>query len=213
LKSHGITPGAVSGVKREAKDTDDNKKTKRPRANKRKLEEVNEDEGDVDEPVKSEPKVKGEVKHEDAKVKIEHANDIAQTTSTIPTSLPNNTSPQSQPASLLCTTGSHDNNDDNDDDEVLFVSSNEKPRSPNVLTSVDDHFHSHAQLSTTATDGTKSVDHAANLGFPQQPDAASLRNLPPSPLTMRTTMTPSNPYPFGFTPTTWVFPQDSHSYM
>jgi hypothetical protein len=211
LKSHGISPGAVSGVKREAKDADDNKKIKRPRVNKRKLEEVNEDEGDIDDLVKSELKVKGEVKHEDAKVKIEHANDIAQTTSIIPPSLPNNASPQSQPASLLCTTRSHDNNDN--DGEVLFVSSHEKPRNPNVRTSVDDHHGSLAQLSATATHDAQSVDYAANLGFPQQPDAALLKSHPPSPPMMRTTMNPSNPYPFGFTPTTWVFPQHSHSYM
>ncbi|KAI0389378.1 hypothetical protein F5Y17DRAFT_462799 [Xylariaceae sp. FL0594] len=224
LKAHGISPGAVGAIKKEGGDNGDaagnnTNKAKRPRGTKRKLEEVNEDEDDVDEPVKQEPKVKGEVKHEDAKVKLEHVNGTYQMI--LPPHLPfiSPYVPQSQPTnSLLHTSPSRDDDHaDDDDDEVLFVSSNEKPRSPSARTTLDGGYRlADAQTPAAAMhDHPHSVDYPANHGFTQQLDASTK----PPPLSPRTMMMmrastqeqPNGPYPYGYATAPWAFSHNHHS--
>ncbi|KAI3327724.1 hypothetical protein HD806DRAFT_549666 [Xylariaceae sp. AK1471] len=198
MKAHNIVPGgATNGVKKESKDSDETKKPKARATKKRKLEEVNEDEGDIDEPVKSEPKIKGEVKYEDAIVKSERANDDlpATTTPLHP--------PSSQPPSSLL------NPQTDDDDEVFFISATEKRRSPSTLPYGSSHRHSNVHSPTPAIPGIQSVNYAANMTFPQQQLPAP--NMP-SPMTPMAT-SPSNSFPYGFAPTAWAFPHDSHGYL
>ncbi|KAI8955206.1 hypothetical protein F4801DRAFT_574792 [Xylaria longipes] len=203
MKAHNIATGAAAnGVKNEAKDGGETKKTKARPVKKRKLEEVNEDEDDIDEPVKLEPKVKGEVKYEDAIVKPEYPNDDPP--SATPLHRP---SSQSQSASSSTHAPIND-----DDDEVVFVSATEKRSIPNMQSHGDDHRPSQAHLSMPDIRGIQSVDYAANMSFPQQ-----LAAPPPSPLSQltptMTTMSPSNSFSYGFAPTTWVIPHDSHGYL
>ncbi|KAI8630710.1 hypothetical protein F5Y19DRAFT_483354 [Xylariaceae sp. FL1651] len=202
MKAHNITTStAAGGVKNETKDADDIKKPKaRGRAKKRKLEEVNEDEGDVDEPVKSEPKVKGEVKYEDAIVKSERANDDLPTTAP-PDRLPSHPQPAISSA---------DAQNGDDDDEVFFVSATQKRSASNAPSYGRDHHHSHAHLPTPQIPGAHSFDYAANMSLPQQ--LAPPRPSQP-PMTAMETPTSSDSFPYGFAPTTWIFPHDTHGYL
>ncbi|KAI0445721.1 hypothetical protein F4803DRAFT_548009 [Xylaria telfairii] len=195
MKAHGIAPGsAAGGVKKEAKDGDEAKKPKARPAKKRKLEEVNEEEDDIDEPVKSEPKVKGEVKYEDAIVKPEYPND----------------DPPS--ATLLHRPSSTNTPIDDDDDEVLFVSATEKPSIQNTQSYGSDHRPSQTHSPVPVIRGIQSVDYAANMSFPQQLAAPQPSQLPLLTSTM-TTMSPSNSFSYGFAPTSWIVPHDNHSYL
>ncbi|KAI0856312.1 hypothetical protein F4860DRAFT_518930 [Xylaria cubensis] len=197
MKAHNIAPGAIAnGVKTEANEA---KKPKAKPSKKRKLEEVNEDEDDIDEPVKSEPKVKGEVKNEDAIVKSEHTNnDLLSAT---PLHCP---SSQSQSASSSTNTPI-----DDDDDEVLFVSANEKRSIPNTQCHEADDRPSQTHSPLPTVPGIQSVDYAANMSFPQQLAATRPSSLPQ--LTPTTTMlTPSNSFSYGYPPTTWVIPHNHH---
>jgi hypothetical protein len=207
MKAHGIVPGAgVTVVKKEGKDADEAKKAKARVTKKRKLQEVDEDEGDIDEPVKLEPKIKGEVKHEDPIVKSERANNDLPTT-TSPLHLP---FPQYQPASSL------PNPTDDDDDEVFFISAVEKRRSLGPLVHDSNHRHSEVHSATPMIPSVQSVDYAANLASPQQqlPAPSLSPNLPLSMTPMaRMAMNPSDSFPYGFAPTTWVFPHDSHGFV
>ncbi|KAI0457303.1 hypothetical protein F5B21DRAFT_501675 [Xylaria acuta] len=203
MKAHNITIGAAAnGVKKESKDGDEAKKPKARPAKKRKLEEVNEEEDDIDEPVKSEPKVKGEVKYEDAIVKPEYLNDDP------PSAMPlHRPSSQSQSASSSTNTPI-----DDDDDEVLFVSATEKRSIPNIQGYSSDHRPSQTHSPVPVIRGIQSVDYAANMSFPQQLAAAHPSQLTQLTPTMATVNT-SNSFPYGFAPTTWVIPHDSHGYL
>ncbi|KAF2972323.1 hypothetical protein GQX73_g1350 [Xylaria multiplex] len=200
MKAHNITTGTtVNGVKKEAKGADETKKANRA-VKKRKLEEVNEDEGDTDEPIKAEPRVKGEVKNEDAIVKPECAN--SDTLNATPL---HSSSSQSEP-----TLTSTNTQTDDDDDEVLFVSATEKRSISEMPTYFSDHRQSQVHSPFPAIPGIQSMNYAANKSFPQQL-AAPHMSPPPTP-TMATTI-PTSSFPYGFTPNTWVFPHESHDYI
>ncbi|KAI0116266.1 hypothetical protein GGR51DRAFT_555284 [Nemania sp. FL0031] len=203
MKAHKITPNAAAnGVKKEAKDSEDTKKPKARPAKKRKLEEVNEDEGDIDEPVKAEPKIKGEVKYEDAVVKPEYRNDDL----TSATSLHRPSSQYHQPAPSSANTQS------DDDDEVLFVSAIDRRTSPDAPPAYGgDHRQSHMHSPMPIVNGIQPVDYAANMAFPSQLAAPPALPAPPSTaMATMATMSQSSSFPYGFTPTAWVFPHDSH---
>ncbi|KAI1825220.1 hypothetical protein F4861DRAFT_538310 [Xylaria intraflava] len=122
MKAHNIATGAIgNGVKKEPQDVEEKKKPKPRVTKKRKLETVDEFEDDTDEPIKAEPIIKGEVKHEDAIVKPECSKD----------DLPISTSPQ-RPASLSQPDSSTVSPDRDDDDEVLFVRATEKRSTPDT---------------------------------------------------------------------------------
>lgn len=194
MKAHNIAPNAgVSGVKKEATDSNEVKKPKARATKKRKLEEVNEDEGDVDEPVKQEVKVKGEIKYEDAIVKSEHRNDDLPSAT-----LPHYTSTQAQPTSSSTIQS-------DDDDEVLFISANERRSSPDAR-AVDDHPQSEPHAPMPITPGVQSIDYAANMTFPQS--LVAQHAFPPT-----SVMAPSMPTSYAATSTAWVYPHDSHGYF
>ncbi|KAI1132368.1 hypothetical protein F5Y10DRAFT_294127 [Nemania abortiva] len=200
MKAYDIsTSGAAGGVKKEAKGSDETKKAVRT-IKKRKLEEVNEDEGDTDEPVKPETKVKGEVKYEDAIVKPEYRNDDPPSATPL-----HRQSSQSQPASSSANTQS------DDDDEVLFVSATDKRTVSGALPAYGgNHRQSRAHSPMPVVNGIQSVDYAANMTFPSQLAAPPAKS-PATTMTTLATMDPSNSFPYGFTPTAWVFPHDGHS--
>lgn len=196
MKAHNISPSAgVSGVKKEVNDSNEVKKSKARATKKRKLEEVNEDEGDIDEPVKQEAKVKGEIKHEDAIVKREYRNDD------LPSAAPlHYTSTQSQPTSSSTTQS-------DDDDEVLFISAIERRSTLDTRAFGDNpqpELHAHMPVAP----GVQSIDYAANMNFPQQLAVAAQHTFPPT-----RAMTPSMSSSYAVTPTTWVYPHDSHGYF
>ncbi|KAI1311087.1 hypothetical protein F5Y03DRAFT_391629 [Xylaria venustula] len=200
MKAHGIgTNGVANGVKKEAKDSDNTKKAK-PRAKKRKLNEVDEDEDDVDEPVKTERGIKGEFKTEDALVKSECSNEAIPRASPLH-HLPSHPEPTSSSTNPVT-------DDDDDDDEVLFVSATEKQCIPSTPTFAIEHRQSQAHSPMPAIPGIHSVDYATNMSFPQHLAAPQ-----PSPMTMMETMNPPSSFSYGFAPGTWVFPHESHDYL
>ncbi|TGJ79451.1 hypothetical protein E0Z10_g9302 [Xylaria hypoxylon] len=198
MKAHNITAGTINGIKNETKSADETKKAKSRATKKRKLEEVNEDEGDIEEPIKMEPRIKGEVKNEDAIVKPECSND-----DTLGAAPLHYLSSQSEPAS------SSTNTQTDDDDDVLFVSATEKRNVSNTPDYFNDHHHSQAHSPVPAITGIQPVNYAANTSFPQQLAAPHM----PPPTAAMATMSASNSFSYDFTPTTWVFPHDSHGYL
>ncbi|KAI0414936.1 hypothetical protein F5X98DRAFT_389444 [Xylaria grammica] len=199
MKAHNINSGsAANGVKKEAKDGVETKKPKPRVTKKRKLVEVNDDEEDIDEPVKAEVGIKGEVKNEDAIVKPECLND--GTLGATPLHYPPS---QSEPTSSSTTTRA------DDDDEVLFVSATEKQSIPNVPACVGDHRQSHVHSPMPAIPGIQPINYEANAYIPQQ---AAVPHMPPATAATATTSA-SNPYPYGLMPTAWVFPHESHDYL
>jgi hypothetical protein len=195
MKAHGILPGATgSGVKKEEKDTNEANKGKARVNKKRKLEEVNPDEDDTDEPVKSEPNIKGEVKCEDAIVKPECRSDD------VPIATPPSPHPppvQPQPISSSANTQS------DDDDEVLFVSAIERRPILDSPSREGDHRVSHAP-SPMAVHGTQSIDYAANMNLPQQ----LATPYPVFPRRPTARIRASSSFPYGLTPTAWNFQHD-----
>lgn len=191
MKAHGISPGVgVGGVKKEVNDSNEVKKTKARTTKKRKLEEVNEDEDDIDEPVKQEAKVKGEIKYEDAIVKCEYRNDD------LPSATPlHYTSTQSQPTSTSTTQS-------DDDDEVLFISAIER-RNTTDARAFGDHPQSELHAPMLVAPGVHSIDYAANMNFPQH--LAAQHAFPPT-SAMTSPMTSS----CAAIPTTCVYPHDRH---
>ena len=205
MKAHNIAAngGAANGVKKEAKDLDPPapKKAKGRAAKKRKLQQVDEEETDVEEPVKEE-RVKGEFKDEDAIVKPECLHDCP------PSAAPLHHLP-SQSESTSTSSSSNLQTDNDDDDEVLFVSATEKQLTPDLRTHLSNHRHSHAPLPMSAISGLRSVDHPANMTFPQHLAAGPS----PPPMEAMRMIASSNSFPYGYTPNTWVFPHESHSYL
>ncbi|KAL7624403.1 hypothetical protein AAE478_005967 [Parahypoxylon ruwenzoriense] len=131
MKAHGITTnGGGGGVKKESKDSKEGVKS-RASNKKRKLAAVDEDAGDIDEPVKTE--IKGEVKTEDAiavKAEQENAGGVpasavfGATTPTLASGQPTGQNSSTSPSSNAPNSGN--GNDDDDDDEVLVISATEK---------------------------------------------------------------------------------------
>ncbi|KAI1388364.1 uncharacterized protein F4822DRAFT_243737 [Hypoxylon trugodes] len=199
MKAHGITPsGGLSGLKKEPKDSKDGVKTRTPNK-KRKLATVEENAGDIDEPIKTE--VKGEVKTEDSiAVKVEQENVSGATAAVLATG----PGLMDQP-----TTSSSTNAQNDDDDEVFVVSATERRDDRNTLaygSSGHHHSHSHSHSHSPAPmiPGIHSIDYTANLGFPQQ-----------MPLTAPSTRMPTShdTLPYGFPAATWMYPHDTHGYL
>ncbi|KAI0406945.1 hypothetical protein F4802DRAFT_595577 [Xylaria palmicola] len=197
MKAHNITQGAATNIVK--KEGDEAKKAKTRSPKKRKLEAVNEDEGDTDEPVKSEPEVKGEVKYEDAAVKRESWNDDQPSATP-----PHRPSSQSQPA--LSSTNSPI---DDDDDEVVFVSATEKRSILDIPEYTDHHRPSQAHSPPPIIPGIQPIDYAANMSFAQQLAAPSLSQ----PTSTMATMGAPDSFTYPFPSATWVFPHNSHRYL
>ncbi|KAI5918967.1 hypothetical protein F4810DRAFT_724968 [Camillea tinctor] len=239
MRAHGIqSSGAPGGTKKETGDSKDTKELKDAKegrkgrggttaSKKRKLAAVEEEAGDIDEPVKAE--VKGEVKSE---VKLEDAVNVKP-------ERPNDDLAMPPPAGGLTNDSTAI---DDDDDEILVVSVTEKhdttPPSPysgghhhhHIHHPYPHHHHSYS-LAAPTIPGIHSFDYAtaANMGFPQhQQDHARLQSLPasspsstrtmtnsPTPTTTATMMDSSVAYPYGFGPGPWMFPSHdtAHGYL
>ncbi|KAI0125000.1 hypothetical protein BJ170DRAFT_726708 [Xylariales sp. AK1849] len=191
MKAHGIAnspgPAPKTPVKKDKGAT-----TPRSSAKKRKLEAVDSDAGDIDEPaIKGEVKseVKSEVKFEKAtRMKTEHGN------GGIAAMAPAFSVPQPEPPAPA---------NPDDDDEVYVISSNQK-RDNNVLVYGGDHHHSHTPAQTIP--GIRSFDYAANLGYPTQA-------IPMTP-TMMPRAGSGNHLPYGFPRnSTWVHHHDSSGFF
>ncbi|XXG97661.1 hypothetical protein Hte_003968 [Hypoxylon texense] len=219
MKAHGITLNGGPGVKKENnKDSKDGVKT-RPATKKRKLAAVDEDAGDVDEPVKTE--VKGEVKTEDLiGVKAEQENG-GVASATIPTCVApaaNGTEPTGQPNNTSPSSNTNAANDE-DDDEVQLISATERRDDGGSSSSASvyghggsighhhSHSHSHSHSPAPMIPGIHSFDYAANMGFPQQM-APTARMTTAAPLTAS-----PNSLPYGFPPNTWMYTHDSHGFL
>ncbi|KAI1411735.1 hypothetical protein F5Y13DRAFT_200713 [Hypoxylon sp. FL1857] len=200
MKAHGI--GTSGGAKAEPRDSKEG--VKRAPNKKRKLAAVDEDAGDLDEPVKTE--VKGEVKTEDpiaVKAEQENAGGAGGATATIPGALPaTGTAPVLATAQPSASPSTNAQNDE-DDDEVLVISATEKrddAYAPVYGSGDHHHTHSHSHSPAPIIPGIHSFDYAANIGFPQQM-AAPAR------------MASHSPLPYGFHPTAWMYPHDAHGYL
>lgn len=213
MKAHGITLNGGAGVKKETKDTKDGVKT-RP-SKKRKLAAVDEDAGDVDEPVKTE--VKGEVKTEDLiGVKAEQENG-GVAPATIPTCVAPAANGSEPMAQTNNTSPSANAANDEDDDDVQLISATE--RRDDGSSSCDSalvyghggsvghhHSHSHSHSPAPMIPGIHSFDYAANMGFPQQ--MAPTARMTTAPLTAS-----PNSLPYGFPPHPWMYTHDSHGFL
>ncbi|KAI1084489.1 hypothetical protein F5B20DRAFT_568404 [Whalleya microplaca] len=192
MKAHGIAPGSSStSLKKESKDSKDGVKTRAPNK-KRKLAAVDEDAGDIDEPVKKE--IKGEVKYEDAAiVKAELENSgvapaIGTTPANAPTPQPGTPTPSS-------------NAQNDDDDELLLICATEKRDEGHVPVYGGGHHHSHSHSPAPTIPGIHSFDYAANMAFPQQITPASRM------------ASSHNSLPYGFPAGNWMYPHDTHGYL
>ena len=221
MKQHGIaSSGGVTGVKKEAKEAKDPKDSPTKQRKKRKLAKVEDDVGDIDEPVK------GEVKNEDAiPVKTELVKSEAGATVGVKSE---NVKTEHDVAAAVAGLGTEAStsspgagavgaqNNDDDDDEVLVVSATQKSDSSAPMLGFSDvhrhrqhthaHSHSHSLMPTTVP-GVHSFDYGANMKFPTQT------------MTAMTTMTPTMPqassnsssYPYGFGPSPWFHSHDAAS--
>ncbi|KAI0831565.1 hypothetical protein F5Y06DRAFT_301601 [Hypoxylon sp. FL0890] len=198
MKSHGIsTSGSVK------KEKDSKEGVKRAPNKKRKLAAVDEDAGDVDEPVKTE--VKGEVKTEDSiAVKAEQEN-AGGATAAVPSVSPNNEAAPMAATVQPDISPSTNAQNDEDDDDVLVISATEKRDdgyAPVYGSGGHHHSHSHSHSHSPAPiiPGIHSFDYAANIGFPPQ-------------MTAPTRMASPNSLPYGFPPNAWMYPHDAHGYL
>ncbi|KAI1210580.1 uncharacterized protein F4807DRAFT_466961 [Annulohypoxylon truncatum] len=200
MKAHGI--GSASSVKKESKDSKEGVKTRATPSKKRKLAAVDEDAGDVDEPVKKE--IKGEVKTEDSiAVKAEQENGGSATTIALGATSINGIASVGQASSSPSTNAQNDE----DDDEVLVICATEKRDDGNVPVYGGGHHHSHSHSHSPAPmiPGIHSFDYAANVGFPQQF---------PTPTATARMSSPHNSHPYGFPPSTWIYPHhETHNYL
>ncbi|KAH8677994.1 hypothetical protein BX600DRAFT_431307 [Xylariales sp. PMI_506] len=127
MKAHGITNPAAGSSKTPVKKEEGVSSAKSTPRKKRKLETVDENAGDIDEPIKGE--VKSEMKFEDEmKVKFEGGSGMSAITPSITPKFP---------GIARDVDGDHDENDD-DGDEVLLVSAREKR-----VSSSSPYRHSH----------------------------------------------------------------------
>ncbi|XDG02935.1 hypothetical protein ABKA04_002550 [Annulohypoxylon sp. FPYF3050] len=200
MKAHGISNGG--SVKKETKDSKEGVKTRATPSKKRKLAAVDEDAGDVDEPVKKE--IKGEVKTEDSiAVKAEQENSVSAM-ATAPGATPTNgIAPSGQVGSSPSTNAQNDE----DDDDVLVICATEKRDDGGVPVYGGGHHHSHSHSHSPAPmiPGIHSFDYAANIGFPQQF---------PIPTTTTRMSSPPNSIPYGYPPSTWIYPHhETHNYL
>ncbi|KAI1764317.1 hypothetical protein GGR53DRAFT_466444 [Hypoxylon sp. FL1150] len=218
MKAHGITLGGGTGAKKEPKDTKEGVKGRASK--KRKLAAVDEDAGDVDEPVKTE--VKGEVKTEDLiGVKAEQENGGVATIPSVAVPA-NGSEPSVQPpnaTSPSATTAAAAAANNEDDDEIQVISATERrgedgsggSSGASVYGSIGDHHHHHHSHSHSHSHpmipGIHSFDYAANMGYPQTTRASM--TTPPT-----ATMATPNSLPYGFPAGPWMFHHDaSHGYL
>ncbi|KAI1461076.1 hypothetical protein F4805DRAFT_477470 [Annulohypoxylon moriforme] len=201
MKAHGI--GSVGSLKKESKDSKEGVKTRTTPSKKRKLAAVDEDAGDVDEPIKKE--IKGEVKTEDSiAVKAEQENGssaVALASGAVPI---NGIAPPGQTSS----SPSSNARNDEDDDDVLVICATEKRDDGSVPVYGGGHHHSYSHSHSPAPmiPGIHSFDYTANIGFPQQIQL-------PAPTTTMRMSSPPNPLPYGFPPSTWIYPHhETHNY-
>ncbi|KAI1139712.1 hypothetical protein F5Y05DRAFT_411898 [Hypoxylon sp. FL0543] len=201
MKAHGIS--ASGGVKKEKEPKDSKDGIKRP-SKKRKLAAVDEEAGDVDEPIKAE--VKGEVKTEDSiAVKAEQENAGGGATAAVPTvASTNEATPMAATVQPSISPSTNAQNDE-DDDEVLVISATEKRDDGygSVYSNGGHHHshtHSHSHSPAPMIPGIHSFDYAANIGFPPQ-------------MSTPTRIASPNTLPFGFPPNAWMYPHDAHGYL
>ncbi|OTB05372.1 hypothetical protein M426DRAFT_21966 [Hypoxylon sp. CI-4A] len=207
MKAHGIT--GTGSLKKESGDTKEGVKTRTPNK-KRKLAAVDEDAGDVDEPIKTE--IKGEVKTEDSiAVKAEQENTgVGSAPFMMHGPAPHGGVPfMGQPGMSPST---KTQNDEDDDDDVLVISATEKRDDGGNVPVYGgggggghhhSHSHSHSHSPAPMIPGIHSFDYAANMGFPSQ--------IPPP---TATRMTPSHSsLPYGYSPTPWMYSHDAHGYL
>ncbi|KAI1086159.1 hypothetical protein F5B19DRAFT_480242 [Rostrohypoxylon terebratum] len=200
MKAHGINNSG--SVKKETKDSKEGVKTRATSSKKRKLAAVDEDAGDVDEPVKKE--IKGEVKTEDLiAVKAEQENGVSAMASA-PSVTPTNGITPLGPSS---SSPSANAQNDEDDDDVLVICATEKRDDGGVPVYGGGHHHSHSHSHSPAPmiPGIHSFDYAANIGFPPQF---------PTPTTTARMSSPPNSLPYGYPPSPWIYPHhETHSYL
>lgn len=213
MKAHGVTPNGAAGspsktpVKKE-KPENEGKSTKARTSKKRKLEQVDEDAGDIDEPsIKGEVKseMKSEVKREDAMMVKREPGSSGVASIRPPADV------FSTPAGAS-TRGGQGSDGDDDDDDVLVVSATDN-RSDSVhvhgaarhgshlpALAHAHHLHHHAMPHFHHP-----LNHAADLSFHHQLLPRANPTLAPlaSPTSMRTSTrmrTTSNPAPRDILP-------------
>ncbi|KAI0162874.1 hypothetical protein BJ166DRAFT_280471 [Pestalotiopsis sp. NC0098] len=206
MKAHGIGPNGINGGNTPKKPAVKKEKgaAKSP-AKKRKLEEVDENAGDEDEPVKNEH-IKGEVKSEDVKceVKFEDATNVKSEQG-------NGGATFSTMAAPISTQSSSQVVDDDDDDDVLVVSETQRSSSGNVSAYGGDHHHHHMHMSAQHIPGIHSFDYAANMGYPVQTAPTPTTTSMMRPMMARPSS--GNPLPYGFAPSPYAHTHDGHNYF
>ncbi|KAI1878977.1 hypothetical protein JX265_003154 [Neoarthrinium moseri] len=176
MKAHGITssPSGGSGgsprtpVKKEKGATPKSSATKGTAAKKRKLEEVDDNVGDIDEPV--------------IKVKTECRN------GGIAAVAPAFASPADP--------GTPQRFSQDDDDDVLVVSSSEKPGSRVPVYGGDHHHHHHSVTSAQAVPATHTFDYPTNVTFHHQ--MTPMRTTPAEMMPAMSRPPSGTPLPYGF---------------
>jgi hypothetical protein len=201
MKAHGIgssgTSSAASSPKKATVKKEKEGAASRQTPKKRKLEMVDEDAGDEDEPIKGE--VKSEIKCEDAaNVKTEHGNDGVGATA------PSAFALSTQPDALTQASQA-------DESEVLMISSNEKPSNSIPTYGGDYGHHRHLHMSAQHipaqhVPGVRSFDYAANMGY-------SLQATPTSSIMMLTRPSSGTPLPYGFGPSPFVHNHDTSGFF
>ncbi|KAI1097116.1 hypothetical protein F4804DRAFT_339528 [Jackrogersella minutella] len=195
MKAHGISPSG--SMKKEPKDTKEGVKTRTPNK-KRKLAEVDEEAGDVEEPIKTE--IKGEVKTEESIAVKPEQDNVSGENVAMPGATPVSTGP---PMSEPITSPSTNAQNDEDDDEVLVISATERRDDGSVpVYGGIGHHHSHSHSPAPMIPGIHSFDYAANTSFPQQVA---------TPARMSST---HSSFPYGFPSNPWMYPHhDTHGYL
>lgn len=183
MRTHGIG-GLQSTPKKEPKEGGSSSTPSKAgrSTKKRKLEEIDDEAGDIDEPIK------GEVKHE---VKSEIASHVkAELGLGSLASLP----------SVLEHRASQATPDDDDDDDVQIVSATERHPDPYA----SERAHSHSPASHMAMPGLSTFDYATNMFSPHQMTATMARPSLPR-------LGHGHPTPYGFPANpTWYHPQQHH---
>ncbi|KAI1852665.1 hypothetical protein JX266_002206 [Neoarthrinium moseri] len=194
MKAHGITSSPAGGsggsprtpVKKEKGVTPKSSATKGSAAKKRKLEEVDDNVGDIDEPV-----IKGEVKSE---VKPEVKSEDAMT---VKTEYRNGGIAAVAPAfASLADPGTPQRFSQDDDDDVLVVSSTEKPGSRVPVYGGDHHHHHHSVPSAQAVPATHTFDYPTNVTFHHQ--MTPMRTTPAEMMPAMSRPPSGTPLPYGF---------------
>ncbi|KAK6078084.1 hypothetical protein SCUP234_06458 [Seiridium cupressi] len=188
MKAHGISATGNAGPstpKKAAVKKEKDAGTRKPAPKKRKLQQVDEDAGDEDEPIKGE--VKSEIKFEDAiTVKTEQSNGGVAALATRTSEL--STQPD-KPQQIS----------QDEEDDVLVVSSTEKTDNHTPIYGSDHHHH--LRMSAQHIPGIHSFDYAANLGYPVQTTPTMMMAAMPR-------ASSGTPLPYGFGPPAFIHNHD-----